>query len=411
MGSRGSAGRAAQSRSSIANPLHALRAAYLLYRWRNRRKAGRGIRARVAHPAEFLTALDAAGVRNVVMRWWDEVPLTRAEAASMPGDVDVLVDDDAGRSAAWIAAGMGGAAAVELRSVTGEVGAFAGVPYYPPAFASEALERRVRHERGFAIPHPEHRLPLVLFHLCYQKAEKSGLPTGVGLPTGEAKRDYAAKLRALAADEGAALPEPLTLAALHAELQRLGWDMQLDLLVRWPIQSPWITHLVDEARARYDAAAAAAPELIVFVFRSDVTDALREIALRRLAEWFDVLETGELDAAQRRRCLRHLRGGSWTSRRGRETVGPTHYAVVNDRRPEPVTDPRIRETQPHVTNQRVRLKHALREDLRAAAETAGSRCRHALHSSDNRHEAMHFLEVIFGPAFEQKVAEYAEQTG
>jgi hypothetical protein len=107
---------------------------------------------------------------------------------------------------------MPGRATVEFRSVTGRMGAYGGMPYYPPAFAEEVLAKRVRHPRGYPIPAPEHRLPLVLFHLCYHKAEASGIPTGVDLPTGVGKYDYAAKLRAVARAEGAALPEPLTLA-------------------------------------------------------------------------------------------------------------------------------------------------------------------------------------------------------
>ncbi len=391
----------------MGSPLRPLRAAYQLYRMRARRKAGRSVRVRVASPTALLAALDAAGVRNVVMRWFDEVPVTPAECAAFTGDVDVLVDDTAGRALADAAAAQPGRVAVECRSVTGEVGAFAGMPYLPPAFADEILAARVPHPRGFHAPAPQHVLPLLLFHLCYQKAEASGIPTGTELATGEGKRDYAARLREVAAACGETLPEPLTLLSIDAWLRGRGFDMQLDLLARWPLQTPWIRHLRAAAEARTERLSAELPELIVFILRDDLTPELRALAEARIASWFDVLEAGELDAEQRLRCLRHLRGGNWYGRRGKELAGPTHYVICNDPTPKPVTDARLAAEQPHVTNARVRLKHTLREELRAAARERGTRCRHALHSSDNRHEAAHFLEVLVGDGVETRIRELA----
>jgi len=360
---------------------------------------------RVADPVRLLAAIDDAGARNVVMRWFDDVPDATTSRAFV-GDVDVLVDDDAAAATAWRAAGMQGRATVEFRSVTGRMGAYGGMPYYPPAFAEEVLAKRVRHARGYPIPAPEHRLPLVLFHLCYHKAEASGIPTGVDLPTGVGKYDYAAKLRAVARAEGAALPEPLTLAAIHDELTRLRWDLQLDLLARWPCRTRWINFLERRERERYERTAALVPEVIVFILRDDVPPALRGVAHARLAEWFDVLEEGPLDEAQRGRCTRHLRGGNWTARGDAETALPSAYVVVNDPRPKPVTDPKVRERQPHLTNNRVGVKHVLRRQLREAAGDSGQ-CRSAVHSSDNRHEAMHFLEVLYAERLDEKVRQFA----
>jgi hypothetical protein len=390
----------------MASLLQPVRAAILLGRWRLRRRKGRSFCVQVADPARYLAELDDSGARNVVMRWYDEVP-TPETAADFDGDVDVLVDDDAARAAAWRAAAMPGPVRVEFRSVTGRVGSFAGMPYLPPSFALDVLAARVRHPRGFPVPAPEHRLPLVLFHLCYHKAEASGLPSGVELPTAKAKKDYATKLRAFARSEGVELADPLTLTSIHEELVRRGWDMQLDLLARWPRRTPWIEHLEARERERYDRLAALLPEAIVFILRDDVPPALREHALSRLAQWFDVLEQGELDAAQRQRCRHHLRGGNWTGRRGVESAEPTWYVVCNDPRPAPVRNEKLRETQPHLTNARVRLKFTLREELREMTRNDPAKCRSGLHSSDNRHEAMHFLDVLFAERLEAKVREFA----
>ena len=47
----------------------------------------------------------------------------------------------------------------------------------------------------------------------------------------------------------------------------------------------------------------------------------------------------------------------------------------------------------------------------AVLRAADPRCHHVVHTSDNPHETMHFLEVIFDDAFEAKVAELVERIG
>lgn len=380
----------------MASPLRPLRAARYLHRWRKLRKEGHAIPVDVSDPVRLLREMEDGGIPAMVLRDWDAV------GAGRP--ISVLTSDDCASVVANAAADMTGDQRVEFFSVAGEMGNFGELPVYPPAFAAAMLDARTRHDRGFSLPAPRHRVPMSLFHACYRLAESSGLPTGVGLSTGAADRDVGGWLRRVAQAEGESLPTPLTLESIHADLQRRGWDMQLDLLARWPLQSPWITHLLDSERARYAAISVDLPYVIVFVFREDVSDEMRALAHKKLGRWFDLLEHGELDANQRRRCERHLRGGNWYGRRGRETRKPTHYAICNDPSPEPVTDPELLAKQPHMTNERVGLKYKLRDQLRAADPN----CHHVVHTSDNPHETMHFLEVIFGDRFEAKVAELSE---
>ncbi len=381
-----------------------VRTAYLLYRWRQRRKAGRSIRVHVASPADYLKALDRADVKYAVLRWWDEVPLTSAECATFKGDVDVLVEDHAHVPAARAASQMPGKVAIEFRSVTGEMGSYAGWPYLTPAFAAEILEQRARHARGFFIPGKQHRLAAVMFHLCYHKAEGSGIPPGCDLvgPKSDKppKSDYAAKLRALAAAEGEKLPEPLTLAAIHEELARRGFDMQLDLLVRWPLDTPWIKHLIVQARAKYAADAAKLPGIAVFFLRSDLDAAQRPRAVAHFAESFEVLEHGVLDQAQRLRCRRHLRGGNWFDNRGRNVAEPVYYIICLDR--AAAADPKL------ATERLLREKRRLRAQIRAEAAAANVRCRHAIHSADDFEEAQHSIDVLFGEAAPAARARFAE---
>ncbi len=378
--------------SAMASILAPVRVAYFLYRWRQRRKAGRSIRVRVASAVEYLKALDRAGVKYAVLRWWDEVPDNSADCLAFKGDVDVLVEDHAHVAAARAAATMPGKVAIEFRSVTGEMGSYAGWPYLPPAFAAEILERRMLSPHGFHIPAPEHRLAVVLFHLCYHKAEGSGIAPGCilsGTKSGKTpKSDYAMKLRKLAAAEGESLPEPLTLTAIHNDLTRRGFDMQLDLLVRWPQQSPWIKHLTAVARAKYVADAAELPGIAVFFLRTDLGSARWPDVVARLAESFDVIEQGILNDAQRLRCRRHLRGGNWYERRGRSLADPAYYIICFDR--DAAADLK------RATERLLGVKRRLREQIRKETAAAGSPCRHAIHSADDPEEAQHMIDVLFG---------------
>jgi hypothetical protein len=390
--------------SIITTMFAPVRMAYLLYRWRQRRKAGRSIVVRVATPVTYFKALDEAGVKYAVMRWWDEIPLTPEACASFKGDVDVLVEDHAHVPAARAAARMPGNVRVEFRSVTGEMGSYAGWPYLTPAFAAEVLEQRVLHARGFHVPAPKHRLAFVLFHLCYHKAEASGIPPGCELsgskPGKPPKSDYAAKLRAFAAAEGETLPEPLTLTSIHNDLARRGYDMQLDLLVRWPLESPWIKHLIAEARSKYAADAAKLPGVAVFFLRSDLDPARRPGAVAHFTESFEVIEHGVLDEAQRLRCRRHLRGGNWYDHRGRSLAEPAYYIICLDR--AAAADPKL------ATERLLREKRRLREQIRAEAAAANVRCRHAIHSADDFEEAQHSIDVLFGEDAPAARARFAE---
>ncbi|MCW5553375.1 MAG: hypothetical protein KIS67_14590 [Verrucomicrobiae bacterium] len=388
----------------ITSILAPVRTAYLLYRWRQRRKAGRSIRVRVAAPVDFFQALDRIGVKYAVMRWWDEVPESPVACATFKGDVDVLVEDHAHVAAARAAAEMHGQVAIEFRSVTGEMGSYAGWPYLPPAFAAEILDKRVRHPRGFFIPAPEHRLAVVMFHLCYHKAEGSGIPTGCELldanPGQPPKSDYAARLRALAVAEAETLPDPLTLTSIHNRLARRGFDMQLDLLVRWPLQSPWIKHLTSLAKADYAVNAAKLRGIAVFFLRSDLARAQWPRAVAHFAESFEVVEHGALDEAQRLRCRRHLRGGNWFDHRGCSLAEPVYYIICLDR--TAFVDPK------QATERLLREKRRLREQIRADATAANIRCRHAIHSADDAEEAQHSIDVLFGEEAESARARFFE---
>ena len=46
------------------------------WRWKRTRRKGRTLRLRLGHVRDFLAALNEADISYVVLRWFDEVPLT-----------------------------------------------------------------------------------------------------------------------------------------------------------------------------------------------------------------------------------------------------------------------------------------------------------------------------------------------
>lgn len=389
---------------SVLDPLRTL---YLRHRIRKRRSAGRSVRLRVDDVAALFAEFERRGVRYLVMRWFDEVPLTPEARSAFVGDVDVLVADEDEAEIARSGARHRGPLAVELRSVHGRVGAYAGMPYYPPTFADEMLATRVRHPRGFYVPAPKLHVASLLFHLCYQKAEESGIPTGVsGVPAGKGKRDYAALLTGVFATVGERLPEPLTLLALHEYLVARGRDMSFDLLVRWPRDTGWIRHLRSESRKRLAAQAARLPDVMVLILREDMDPALHEPLLAVIRKRYRLIEYAELAGAARERVQRHVRGGNWHVKPGAPPAGPTHYILCSVGAERVAAETHDLGGAPSPNDSRIaQEKRALRARVRRLADEARSPARHALHGSDDALEAQHMLDAIFGGAAEAKRCE------
>ena len=60
--------------------------------WRKARRRGRTLRLRIGNVSEFLEQLNAMGIRYVVLRWFEEVPLDQASEAGFSQDIDFLME-------------------------------------------------------------------------------------------------------------------------------------------------------------------------------------------------------------------------------------------------------------------------------------------------------------------------------
>ena len=334
----------------------------------------------------FFEALDVAGVRYCVLRWFEGLPEVAAGE-----DLDLLVDDASLERVEEILGAEPGTIPVDLYSVSGLPGsAYEEMAYYPPALARRLLERAVRTPAGVWAPCPEDHFHSLAYHALYHKGERSGIPARKGAAPwgGKPEHDYAGVLTRLAHTCG--IDVEITLDALDAHLARAGWRPPEDMLTRLVARNDWLRdRLARTVPAKLDEW----DGLAVFFIRERAVElGLEGEVVRRLrAEGFHVLRHQVLDAEAAERVAARVRGGNWG--RGPWPVsggGPASVVVACDLIPI-APDAAQRRRFPTLDNARLLVKSAIREALNDGLPPE-MRC-NMLHSSDNHVEALRYLET------------------
>ena len=190
----------------------------------------------------FFKRLDAAGVRLVVLRWFEDLP-----EIAQGHDIDILVSDAAvDRVHALMTWGPSGQR-VDCYSETGLHGtgylppSADNVPAFPAPIARQILRNAQRRDGGWWVPAPrEHALALA-YHAIYLKGMASGLPPDAQtVPRAKGSHDYAAVLTELMAQIGITLVPPVTMASLDQLLKEEGWRPPPEHLRRLATRNPWI---------------------------------------------------------------------------------------------------------------------------------------------------------------------------
>jgi hypothetical protein len=336
--------------------------------------------------AGLLRRLDEAGIRAVVLRWFEELPYVD------PGeDLDLLVSDADVEKVRALITEEPGSLPIDLYSVTGLPGSDReGLPCYPPPLAQRIVDRAIRHPSGAYVPAPDDHLHSLAHHAVYHKGPTSGLPSAVIDSADEvaAEHDYGAVLTGLAKQLDVDLPSDLE--GLDEYLEGVGWRPPMDTLRRLSMKNQW-------AKRRFFAEAPSVsrePEPAVFVLRSRALDVVDMTEVHKLLEHlgFEVVEHRALDQAAVARCATNLRGGNWGQGPYPTSGGtPASVLVALHYAPSPVQRS-MRKKYPHLTNRYVlTAKERLRSlvNKRVAVE---HRC-NPIHSSDNEAEAWEYLAV------------------
>lgn len=385
---------------------------HLLFRWKwkRARRKGRTLRLRLGNVRAFLAGMNDAKIPYVVLRWFDEVPLTAASEAAATQDIDLLVDAARLEDIVRLAANRRGPVKCDLYSPTGRhATAFKKMPYYPPVLADEILANREFHAGAFQVPTPDLHFRSLAFHLVYHKGTASGIPTGTELATDpNPARPYPALLEALGATLKIPLARPYTLLALHDYLKSVAWSMPHDLMVRWPQQHDWMRWLARHEEQLLEPFAKQLPHLMVFLLRADAVEpGMQEKAVELLRSRFRVLKIEPLERAQIRRVMRSVRGGNWMEHGKTQLVEPRVALICYDQNPKPVAaDDPLRRKYPFVTNANAFFKNEARDRLNEAFPTKPTRV--AIHGSDNAFEAQHYLQAIYGDQHATLCSELAQ---
>ena len=373
--------------------------------WRKARKRGRTLRLRIGNVAEFLEQLNAMGIRYVVLRWFEEVPLDKESEAVFAQDVDFLMEHSRLDEVVRLASEHPGGIKCDIYSPTGKrATGYKKMPYYPPALGHEVLEHRELYKDAFYVPKMDYFFKSLAYHLIYHKGTTSGIPSGTtAFPEcPPAKRLYGSLLEELGDAVGvSALEKPYTLLSLHRYLQTVEWSMPYDLMVRWPKEKEWMAFLAQGEVAKYQSHADRLPNLVVFLVRADGTasEDVKDATFQLISESFNVLRSVELDEGMIRRVSRSVRGGNWMEHGGNAFIPPTFALICNDASPIPFSqdDPR-RPKYPLISNAKVLYKNRIRNEVNERFPS-GDNKRIVLHASDNSIEAQHHLEAVYGDEY------------
>ena len=190
----------------------------MLWNWKRRARKRRRSHFSIANLADFFASLNKQGVSYAVLRWFDEVPMTKEEETALVashGDLELLAEAEHLRTICRVAAEHYGKVKVDLysnRLVLGtDVQRFT---YYPPVLCQELVEHCVIGPQGFKRPDDLHYLYSLAYHLTYQKGLVTGIPSGFDdLPSDPKegfKHDAEGTLRQLAEKTSTPLPDDLT---------------------------------------------------------------------------------------------------------------------------------------------------------------------------------------------------------
>jgi hypothetical protein len=368
--------------NGMAGKLHDFlaREAYKAY-IRRRRGARRFIRAELGVEG-FLRALKERNVSYVVLRWFENLPALPAGE-----DLDILVADaDKAKVEALLDGAPFGGIPCDFYTAGGLPGTdFRTIAYFPAVLANEVLANGVWHNDSVRVPDARHRLLTMAYHVAYHKGYASGLP-GAGRPKAPAARDYAAVLRALAADANVEV-EP-TLEGVDEFLAEQGWRPPLDTLERLSSGNEWILHRFFSGRK--------IPEhwigFAMFIVREKGIAMLAEVRDLLRDRGFEILEEKLLNGAEADRIAGQIRGGNWGPGPFPVDAGlPAAALAVYDVHPQPAAAADLA-AHPHLDNGRVvDAKARLRELV--YSRTHKSQHYTIAHSSDNCAQGLDYLRI------------------
>jgi hypothetical protein len=367
---------------------------------------------------DFFRQLNEEGVNYVVLRWFDCVPMTpeeEREYEKSEGDLDVLADANDLLKVCRAVAMHPGKIKMDLYSNCIVLGTdIKRYTYYPSVLSNELLNSRILDEHGvYYRPDDKRYLYSLAYHLVYQKGLATGFPTGFeDLPQENKesdRHDPEGTLRVLADAVGETLPNDFNLLQLHQLLKKRGWNMPLDLLLRWPRQHVFLEYLYKYEREKLKKALGSHQNISVYLLREDAIKAnATERIIEELRTHYRILDIVDFTPEQKDRVIRRTRGGNWTKRKQTKLFLPEKAVVCQALVPfSPMDDAAVASELQKDTNPDLQFKYGLRKLLAVEFPEASD----FVHGSDNDIESMEYIQAIYGDdGWQRKWSEFFPQS-
>ena len=344
------------------------------------------MRVFVPSAEEFFAWLHTQGYRYAVLRRFYAFDTIYPNIAPAH-ELDMLADDAAltAIDARYGKGKKGQGIECDIYNVSGnQDGGELGIPYFPPVLSEAILNGRRLWKNRFYVPDARTHLASLLYHICYRKAESSGIHEHD--PTQSANSKYLAEIGALTRELGIEIPASLRaydtyLRENHFEIPYAYLPPLLQDQFRRHVKSPFMAYML-HAHQR--------GEMNMFVIRSIALKVgLAETILQTLRQHYTILSVKPIPWLTRLRTRKRMRGGKW-----RFGGWPCIAVIVYDPAPQ-ARDASDGGLHPLVFNRRQFFKPALREWF---SKESGCRIKlNPIHSTDNEAEALGHLHLFFSP--------------
>lgn len=336
----------------------------------------------------FIQKLHQSDCSYVVLRWFESWPVIEEGE-----DIDILIaDDDLDTIRSFCVPYDNGCQKLDIYSQTGkERSSYNGASYFPEPLATQLLRTRVLYKNAVYVPQGLPYFLSLAYHCVCHKGFASGLAAdSQSKAKQKSDHDYQDLMQQEANKLGLSKAD-ITLSGLFAALEKNEALPQRDTLALFARYNDWLFNHLNKSTAIEQPAKG---DVIVFVIRQWANDNQRiaEILQSISDEKLYVIDHVILNAEQITNATQAIRGGQWDAGPYPQSGGEPHsfvicfdYAPITPRK-------KTTETYPFISNERVLLKHRIRDDINR--QLLLWRRVNCIHSSDNEEEARDYIAIL-----------------